>query len=97
MFDRIVDHILAPLLSERMQQAVRRSLEDGGVRCQPLPLHTRRARERVDDCATEGDRGYKYGMVDDPTDGAGEALRKQGSTASLYISALGREALWQKT
>ena len=30
MFDRIVDHILAPLLSERMQQAVRRSLEDGG-------------------------------------------------------------------
>ena len=31
MFDRIVDHILAPLLSERMQQAVRRSLEDGGA------------------------------------------------------------------
>ena len=30
MFDRIVDHILAPLLSERMQQAVRRSLEDEG-------------------------------------------------------------------
>ena len=30
MFDRIVDHILAPLLSERMQQAVWRSLGDGG-------------------------------------------------------------------
>ena len=30
MFDRIVDHILAPLLSERMRQAVRSSLQDGG-------------------------------------------------------------------
>ena len=28
MFDRIVDQILAPLLSKRMQEAVRRSLED---------------------------------------------------------------------
>ena len=69
----------------------------GGLLCQLLLLHTRRAREQVDDCATEGDREYKYGMVDDPTDGAGEALRKQGSTASLYISALGRETLWPKT
>ena len=28
MFDRIVDQFLAPLLSERMQEAVRRSWED---------------------------------------------------------------------
>ena len=69
----------------------------GGLRCQLLLVHTRRARERVDDCATERDREYKYGMVDDPTDGASEALRKQGSAASLYISALGRGALWLKT
>ena len=37
MFDRIVDHILAPLLSQRMQQAVRRSLEDGGLAVPTAP------------------------------------------------------------
>ena len=37
MFDRIVDHILAPLLSERMQQAVSRSLEDEGPAVPTVP------------------------------------------------------------
>ena len=53
MFDRIVDHILAPLLSERMQQAVRRSLEDEGpavptAPAQDLDQHIRHAYKRRD-------------------------------------------------
>ena len=69
----------------------------GGLRCQPLLLHTASEWTIAQRKGTADT--INYGMVDAraPNDGAGEALRKLGSAAGLYISALGQGALWPKT
>ena len=46
MFDRIVDQFLAPLLSERMQEAVRRSWEDETPVAPTAPTSDLRCRRR---------------------------------------------------
>ena len=57
MFDRIVDHIIAPFLSERMQQAARRSLEDEGPAVPTAPAsHPQGTRASGRLCSGRGPR-----------------------------------------